>query len=61
MKLPIALIERIFHIHVDVQYPHCGLDLYLADINHIVGSIAKLIHDMEWTPKYAFHILFENN
>lgn len=30
IKLPITLIERIFHVHVDVQYPHCALDPYLA-------------------------------
>jgi hypothetical protein len=47
MKLQVAVTGMIAHGHGDVQYVHYGLDIYPSDSNHIVGSIAKLLRDLE--------------
>jgi hypothetical protein len=47
MKLPVAVTGMIAHGHRDVQYAHYGLDIYPSDSNHTVGSIAKLLRDLE--------------
>ena len=40
----------IAHGHVDVKYAHYGLDFYLGDTNHTIGSFAKLLQDLERPP-----------
>ena len=52
MKLPISVTEMIAHGHGDVCYAHYGLDIFFSDSNHIVGSIAKLLRDLELPPKH---------
>lgn len=47
MKLSIAVIGMIVHGHGDVKYAHYGVDIYLHDCNHTIGSIAKLLCDLE--------------
>jgi hypothetical protein len=58
MKLPVALTGMIVHGHGDVQYAHYGLDIYPSDSNHTVGSITKLLRDLESPPMYSTRQLF---
>ena len=47
MKLPVAITRMIVHGHGDVRYAHYGLDIYPMNPNHTIGSIAKLLRDLE--------------
>jgi hypothetical protein len=58
MKLPVAVTGMIAHGYGDVRYAHYGLDIYLSDSNHTVGSIAKLLRDLESPPVYSTQQLF---
>lgn len=58
MKLPIAMTGMVTHGHGDLQYVHYRLDIYLSDSNHIIGSIAKLLRDLESTLVYSIWQLF---
>jgi hypothetical protein len=58
MKLPVAVTGRIAHGHGDVRYAHYGLDIYPSDSNHTVGSIAKLLRDLESPPVYSTWQMF---
>jgi hypothetical protein len=53
MKLPVAVTGMIVHGHGDVRYVHYGLDIYPSDSNHTVGSIAKLLRDLESPLMYS--------
>ena len=59
MRLPIAVTGMIAHGHGDYWYAHFGIDIYAHDSNHTVGSIAKLLQDLENPPKYSSRELFE--
>ncbi len=48
----------IAHGHGDVCYAHYGLDIFLHDSNYTVGSLAKLLRDLELPPKYSSRELF---
>jgi hypothetical protein len=54
-----VFIGMIAHGHGDVKYAHYGLDFYLGDANHMVGSFAKLLHDLEKPPVHSSHALFD--
>jgi hypothetical protein len=58
MKLLVAVTGMIAHGHGDVRYAHYGLDIYLSDSNHIVGSIAKLLRDLESLLVYSTRQMF---
>ena len=58
MKLPISVTGMIAHGHGDVRYTHYGLDIFPSDSNHTVGSIAKLLRDLELPPKHSSRELF---
>jgi hypothetical protein len=58
MKLPVAVTGMIAHGHGDVRYAHYGLDIYPSDSNHTVGSIAKLLRDLESLPMYSTRQMF---
>ena len=58
MKLPIAVTGMIAHGHSDVRYAHYGLDIYPSDCNHTVGSILKLLRDLEGVPISSSTSLF---
>jgi hypothetical protein len=58
MKLPVAVTGMIAHGHGDVRYMHYVLDIYPSDSNHTVGSIAKLLRDLESPPVYSTRQLF---
>jgi hypothetical protein len=61
MQLPIAVIGMIVHDHGDVKFAHFPLNLYLGDSNHIVGSVAKLLCDLEKPHGSLSGVLFENS
>ena len=58
MKLPVAVTGMIAHGHGDIRYAHYGLDIFPTDSNHTVGSIAKLLRDLESEPKYSSRQVF---
>ena len=57
-KLPVLVTGMIAHGHGDVRYAHYGLDIFLHDSNYTVGSIARLLRDVERPPKYSSRELF---
>ena len=58
MKMPIAVIGMIAHGHGDMRYAHYGLDIFPTDSNHTMGSIARLLRDLEMQPKVSLRQLF---
>ena len=58
MKLLISMAGMIAHGHREVCYAHYGLDIFPSDLNHTMGSIAKLFRDLELPPKHSSHELF---
>ena len=61
MKLPISVTRMITHSQGDVQYAHYGLDIFPSNSNHTVGSIAKLLKDLELPPKHSSHEVFSGS
>ena len=61
MKLPISVTGMIAHGHGDIRYAHYGFDIFPTDSNHTVGSIAKLLRDLELPPKYSSWELFSGS
>ena len=49
----------ITHGHEDVKCTHYGMDFYLGDANHTVGSFAKLSHDLQKLLVYSSRALFD--
>ena len=47
MKLPVSVTGMLAHGHGDRKYAHYSLDLYPADSNQTIGSIARLLRDLE--------------
>ena len=58
VQLPLSIIGMIAHGHGDVRYAHYGLDLFPHDSNYTIGSIAKLLRDLELPPKSSSRELF---
>jgi hypothetical protein len=58
MKLPVSVTGIIAHGHGDIRYAHYGLDLYPTDSNHTVGSVAKVLRDLEDVPKFVSRQIF---
>ena len=58
MKLPISVIGVIAYCHGDICYVHYGLDIFPSDSNHTMGSISKLLRDLELPPKHSSCELF---
>ena len=58
MKLPVSVTGMIAYGHGDVRYAHYGLDIFPSDSNHTMGSIAKLLRDLELPPKHSSRELF---
>jgi len=61
MKLLVSVTSMIAHGHADVRYMHYGLDLVAHDSNYIVGSMVKLLRDLELEPKSSSWELFKNS
>jgi len=58
MKMLDAVIGMIAHQHGNVRYAHYGMVIFPTDSNHTIGSIAKLLHDLEALPKKSWQMLF---
>ena len=58
MKLPISVMKMIAHGHGDIRYAHYGLDIFPTNSNHTVGSITKLLRDLELPPKHSLREFF---
>ena len=58
MKLPIFVTRMIGHGHGGICYAYYGLDIFPSDSNYVVGSIAKLLRDVELPPKHSSRELF---
>jgi len=58
MKMPIAVTGIIAHGHGNIWYAYYGLDIFSIDSNHTVGSIARLLRDLEGVSKNSSRILF---
>ena len=50
--------RQIAHGHGDVRYAHYGLDIFPHDSNYTIGSMAKLLRDLEGPPKSSSRELF---
>ena len=57
-KLPVSMTGMIAHGHGNVRYAHYGLDVFPHDSNYTVGSMAKLLRDLEDPPKSSSRELF---
>ena len=53
MKMLVAVTCMIAHGHGNVRYVHYGLDIFPTESNHTIGSIAKLLRDLESQPKHS--------
>jgi hypothetical protein len=58
MKLPVVVTGMIAHGHGDVRYAHYALNIYPSNSIHTVGSIAKLLRDLESLPMYSTRQMF---
>ena len=58
VKLPISVAGMIAHGHGDVRYAHYGLDIFPHDSNYTIGSMAKLLRDLEGPSKSSSGELF---
>ena len=55
VKLPMSVTGMIVHGHGDVRHAHYRLDIFLHESNYTIGSMAKLLHDLEEPPKSSSH------
>lgn len=58
-KLPVSVTGMYAHGHADARYAHYTLDVYANDSNFTIGSIAKLLRDLEDPPKTYTRALFK--
>jgi len=58
MKMHVAITGMIAHGYSDIRYVHYGLDIFPTDSNHTIGSITRLLRDLEEEPKNSSHTLF---
>ena len=61
VKLLVLVTGMIAHGHADVCYPHYGLDVFAHDFNYTIGSMAKLLRDLELERKSSSRELFKNS
>lgn len=59
MKLPVAVTGMFAHGHADEKYAHYSLPVFDSDSNFSVGSIAKLLRDLEEAPVMSSRVLFK--
>jgi hypothetical protein len=58
MKFLVAVTGMIAHGHGDVRYVYYKLDIYPSNLNHTIGSLEKLLKDLESPPLYSIRQLF---
>ena len=61
MKFSISIMGMIAHGHGDILYAHYGLDIFPTNSNHTMGSIAKVLKDLELPPKHFLQELFSGS
>jgi len=61
VKLPLFGTGMIAHGHGDVRYAYYGLDIFPHDSNCTIGSMAKLLRDLEKASKSSSRLLFEGS
>jgi hypothetical protein len=61
MKLLVLVTGMLEHGHGDVCYAHYSLDIFAHDANYIVGSFAKLLHNLERPLKSSSCRLFDDS
>ena len=60
-NLPFSVTGMTAHGHGDKIYAYYALDIYHGDCNHIVGSFARLLRDLEETPISSSCNLFKGS
>jgi len=58
VKLPVSVTGMIAHGHGDIRYAHYGLDIFPHDSNYTIGSMARLLRDLEKPLKSSSRELF---
>jgi hypothetical protein len=61
MKLPVKVSGIFAHGHGDGKYAHYNLDVFPSDSNFTIGSIAKLLRDLEDPPAKSSRCLFRES
>jgi hypothetical protein len=61
MKLPVKVTAMFAHGHGDGKYAHYSLDFFRSDSNFTIGSIAKLLRDLEEVPAKCSRLLFRGS
>jgi len=61
MKLPISVVGMYAHGHGDTRYAHYTVDVFPNDSNFTIGSIAKLLCDLEEMPATSSRVLFKQS
>jgi hypothetical protein len=61
MKLPVSVTGMLAHGHGDLKYAHYALDRHKADSNATIGSIAKLLRDIEKQPVLSSRRMFRGS
>lgn len=51
VKLFDFVTSKSAYSHGDLYYAHYGLDIFLYNSNYTIGSMAKLLQDLEELPK----------
>ena len=59
-KLSLSVTDMMAHGHGDERYVHYALDIYPGNCNHIVGSFARFLRDLEDPPMSSFRRLFHD-
>jgi len=59
MKLSVKVMGMFAHGHEDGKYTHYSLDVFKTDSNFTVGSIAKLLRDLEASSAKSSGLLFQ--
>ena len=57
--MPVKVTRMFAHGHRDEKYAHYSLDVFPSDNNFTVGSIAKLLRDLENPPAKSSRLLFQ--
>ena len=59
MKLPVKVTGMLAHGYGDEKYAHYSLDMFPSDSNFTMGSITKLLRDLEDPPTKSSPSLFQ--
>lgn len=60
-KLPISVTGMFAHGHGDLKYAHYSVDMFPCDSNFTIGSVAKLLRDLEEMPVATSRGMFHHS